>query len=136
VWICAKPSLNASKDKTQLAQSVNPLVQEGMKLIPSVTRVFDSSKDLFVYLQAYEQGQESIQPLFAFVTFYRGDKKVFETPPIQATEGINNRIKTVPLKFSFPLEKLVPGEYACQVTVLDPARGKAAFWQAPIMIAP
>ena len=70
----------------------------------------------------------------AFVTFYRGQEKAFETPAIQVSEGLNNRVKTVPLKFSFPLEKLQPGEYNCQVTVLDPKSQKAAFWQTPIMI--
>ena len=48
---------NASKDKGQ-AEAVNPLVQEGQKLIPSVTRVFSKSRDMYVYLQAYQQGVE------------------------------------------------------------------------------
>ena len=45
-----------------------------------------------------------------------------------------NRLKTVPLKFSLALNKLPPGRYDCQVTVLDPAGQKAAFWQAPIVL--
>src|SRR5262249_36117300 len=60
----------AGKDKVQAA---NPLVQDGLKLIPSVTRVFSKSKDMFVYLQAYERtATTSTQPLVAFVSFYRG----------------------------------------------------------------
>ena len=43
----------AGKDKTPTA---NPLVQDGQKLIPSVTRVFSRSRDMYVYLQAYERG--------------------------------------------------------------------------------
>ena len=31
----------------------NPLIQDGQKLIPSVTRVFSRSRDMYVYLQAY-----------------------------------------------------------------------------------
>jgi len=42
----------------------------------------------------------------------------------------------LPVKLSFPLGKLKPGEYDCEVTVLDPASRKAAFWQAPVMIIP
>ena len=38
------------------AETANPLVQDGQKLIPSVTRVFSKSRDIYVYLQAYEQG--------------------------------------------------------------------------------
>ena len=126
---------NAAKDKGQ-AESVNPLVQEGRKLIPSVTRVFRNGRDLYVYLQAYEQGAEAIQPLAAFVTFYRGQTKAFETAPILVAEGLNNRLKTMPIKFSLSLAKLNPGGYTCQVTVLNPSSQKAAFWQAPIVIVP
>src|SRR5262249_1027454 len=123
----------AGKDKEQIT---NPLVQDGQKLIPSVTRVFSKSRDLYVYLQAYEPAAESVQPLVAFVTFYRGRTKAFETPPLTVTEALPNRLKTVPLKFSIALAKLPPGRYNCQVTVLDPTARKAAFWQAPLMLVP
>jgi VWFA-related protein len=127
---------NAGKDKGQQAQLVNPLVQEGQQLIPSVTRVFSKSKDMYVFLQAYQPGAETVQPLMAFVTFYRGQAKVFETSPLVAREATAARLKTVPLKFSFPLDTFPPGEYVCQVTVIDPQNRKAAFWQAPVMLAP
>jgi VWFA-related protein len=126
---------NAAKDKGK-SEAVNPLVQDGQKLIPSVTRVFSKSRDMYVYLQAYEPAAPSIQPLIAFVTFYRGQTKAFETPPLSVTEGLDNRLKTVPLKFNFALEKLQAGKYDCQVTVLDPTSQKAAFWQAPVMLVP
>ena len=48
---------NASRTKTA-RKSANPLVQDGQKLIPSVTRVFSKDQDMYVYLQAYEQGAE------------------------------------------------------------------------------
>ena len=43
---------NANKDKkaSEVQQTVNPLVQEGQKLIPSVTRVFSKAKPMYVYL--------------------------------------------------------------------------------------
>ena len=48
---------NAAKTKDQEKEAtVNPLVQDGKKLIPSVTRVFSKGRDLYVYLQAYQQG--------------------------------------------------------------------------------
>jgi len=123
----------AGKDKTQ---SADPLVNEGQKLIPSVTRVFSKSRDMYVYLQAYERGATSTQPLVAFVTFYRGQAKAFETPPLPVTEGLDVKSKAVPLRFSLTLNKLQPGRYNCQVTVVDPSGQKAAFWQAPVMLVP
>src|SRR5581483_827531 len=126
---------NAAKDKGK-TESVDPLVQEGQRLIPSVTRVFRKSGDMYVYLQAYQQGVEKANPLVAFVTFYRGQIKAFETPPIEVTEALSNRLKTMPMKFSLALGKLPAGPYNCQVTVLDPTTQKAAFWQAPVMLIP
>jgi len=123
----------AGKDKDQVT---NPLVQDGQKLIPSVTRVFSRSRDMYIYLQAYEPTAQTVQPLIAFVTFYRGHIKAFETPPMKVTEGMSNRLKTVPLKFSLSLSKLPAGKYNCQVTVLDPTGQKASFWQAPVKLVP
>jgi len=126
---------NALKKKDQ-EETANPLVQGGQKLIPSVTRVFSQSRDIYVYLQAYEQGAPSFQPLIAFVSFYQAEKKAFETPPIEVTGGLNNHLKTMPLSFSIPLHQLTPGKYECQVTVLDPTGQKGAFWRAPVMLVP
>jgi VWFA-related protein len=121
------------KDKGLVA---NPLVQNGQKLLPNVTRVFSRSKDMYVYLQAYQPNATTAQPLVAFVTFYRGQTKAFETAPLPVSDAQANRLKTMPLKFVVSLGKLQPGRYNCQVTVLDPTGQKAAFWQAPIMLAP
>jgi len=124
---------NASKDKEKLTQVSNPLVHEGMKLIPSVTRVFSKAKDMYFYLQTYQQDSETVKPMFAF---YRGQDKVFETSPLGSVDAMTNRLKTIPLQLQFPLDKLEAGEYLCQVTVLDPKGEKAGFWQAPVMLVP
>lgn len=128
---------NAAKSKEQAKDNAaNPLVLNGQKLIPSVTRVFSTSRDLFVYLQAYEQGATAVQPLMAFVSFYQGKTKVFETQPMEVASGMPNSIKTMPLRFDVGLSQLPPGDYDCQVTVLDPSGGKSSFWQAPITLVP
>ncbi len=128
---------NASKDKTtQQAQQLNPLVHEGQKLIPSVTRVFSKARDMYVFLQAYQPGTEPARPLYSFVTFYKGQEKAFETKPLGIAEGLPNKLRTAPMQFAFALDALTPGEYLCQVTVLDPKGGKSAYWQAPVMVIP
>jgi len=128
---------NASKGKTAAAaDAANPMIADGQKLIPSVTRVFSKSRDMFVFLQAYERGAITTQPLVAFVTFYRGQTKAFETSPVAVTEGMDAKSKAVPLRFDLALDKLQPGEYNCQVTVLDTGGQKVAFWQAPVMLVP
>ena len=116
------------------AEAANPLVSEGQKLVPSVTRVFSRSRDLYVFLQAYQRSASTQQPLMAFVSFYRGDVKAFETAPLMVTSGFDAKTKAVPLRFSLPLETFAPGRYDCQVTVIDPTAEKIAFWRAPIVI--
>ncbi len=118
------------------ADAANPLVLDGQKLIPSVTRVFTKSRDLYVFLQAYERDATTARPLVAFVSFYQGQVKTFETPPLAVTQEFDTRAKAVPLRFSMSLEKLPPGQYDCQVTVLDPTAQRVAFWEAPIVLIP
>jgi hypothetical protein len=116
------------------AEAANPLVHDGQKLVPSVTRVFSKGRELFVFAQAYQRGATATQPLVAFVSFYRGDVKAFETAPMLVAEGLDAKTKAVPLRFSLPLESLATGRYDCQLTVIDPTGEKIAFWRAPIVI--
>jgi VWFA-related protein len=116
------------------ALTAHPLVFDGQKLIPSVTRVFSASRDMHVYLQAYERGATTTQPLVAYVSFYRDQDKVYETEPMAVTDGMDPRSKAVPVRLSVPLAGVPPGRYDCQVTVLEPNGQKAAFWRAPVVI--
>ena len=117
-------------------ESANPLLQEGQKLVPSVTRVFSKSRPVFVYFQAYEPGTAALEPLVAFVSLYSGQSKILETQAVKAAEGMNNRLRTVAMKFKLDLHTVPPGRYECQVSVLNPAGQKAAFWRAPIAVVP
>lgn len=126
---------NATKERDRAkVEAVNPLVQDGQKLIPSVTRVFSKARDMYVYLEAYDRASVSMEPLVAFVTFYQGQTKAFETPPLAVTDTPSPTSKAVDLRFSLSLSKLPPGEYNCQVTVVSPSGQKVAFWQAPVML--
>src|SRR4051812_1924283 len=116
------------------AEAANPLVHDGQKLVPSVTRVFSKGRDLYVFAQAYQRGATATQPLVAFVSFYRGETKAFETAPMMVSEGPDPKTKAVPLRFSVPLESFATGRYDCQVTVIDPTGEKIVFWRAPIVI--
>jgi hypothetical protein len=118
------------------ATATSPLVHDGQKLFPSVTRVFSVKRDLYIYLQAYERNATTTKPLVAFVSFYQGDVKVFETSPIPVVDGLHERSKAVPIRVSVPLQSLQPGRYECQVTILEPGTQKIAFWRAPVVMVP
>lgn len=149
-----------AKDRAK-DDAVNPLVEDGKKFIPSVTRVFGTGKHIYVYFQAYKQktqtqstalGQISSKakagagtgappensgdsPLFAFVTLYQGGKKLYETPPKSIVPNATDRLGTMPLRFDLGVDSLPRGEYDCQVTIVDPSTQKAGFWHAPILLA-
>ncbi|MGD0094902.1 MAG: VWA domain-containing protein [Terracidiphilus sp.] len=134
--------------------AANPLVQDGKKLIPSVTRVFSTGHPIYVYSQAYKQtpassmpattaGQSSMiardartpeQPLFAFVTLYQDGKKLYETPSKSIVPNSASRLGTTNLSFELRTDDLPRGTYDCQLTVVDPSSQKAAFWRAPILL--
>ena len=134
--IAMTDALYNSKRNTNAVEAANPLIIGGQKLIPSVTRVFSKSRDMFIYLQAYEREATATQPLVAYVTFYRGQLKAFETPPMVVTDGIDAKSKAVPMRFNLSLDQLQTGQYTCQITVLDTTGQKIAYWQAPIAIVP
>jgi hypothetical protein len=145
---------DAAKAKERAKEeAANPLVEDGKKLIPSVTRVFSTGHRIYVYFQAYKpaqpneqspanaqaanaQAQPNAPPLFAFVSLYQGGKKLFETPPESVVPSAASRLGTVGLSFDLGVDNLPRGSYDCQVTVVDPATEKAAFWRASISLVP
>jgi len=138
----------AKAKERQKEDSVNPLAQDGKKIIPSVTRVFSTARPMYVYLQAYKPPPVAIdpkdtkasaappQPVFAFVSLYLSGSKVFETPPAAVEPNPTSRLGITPLSFSVALDRLPPGTYDCQVTVIDPSNQKTNYWRAPILLVP
>jgi hypothetical protein len=128
--------------------AANPLVANGQKLIPSVTRVFNRDRQMFVYLQAYQHpaspasgsgptGASPVaaeHPFFAYVSLYHNQKLAMETAPIAVMPQAGTRLGIVPLNFQVSLGNLEAGSYQCQISVLDPAGNRAAFWQGTIMV--
>ncbi len=141
---------NTTHGKKQIENdSKNPLVQEGLKLIPSVTRVFNTGREMFVYLQAYDGSangtptptaaatpvpQKPASPLIAFVSLYQDGKRAFESAPLAATPDPGTRLGVTPFSFHLGLGDVAPGKYDCQISVLDPSGHRVAFWINPIML--
>jgi VWFA-related protein len=138
---------NATKGKDAAKNDdANPLVQEGMKLIPSVTRVFSVDRELYIYLQGYLGNNSSSanpsgaptkavsSPLVATVSFYQNRTKIMQAPAAVATALPGTRLGVVPLQFKISLGKLTPGQYECEVTVLDPTGQRASFWVGSLLL--
>lgn len=139
---------NTMKGKEQAKNdAANPLVNSDGKLIPSVTRTFRIDRNIEVFLQAYlgtDPASDGSSPskekstanpqVIAFVSLYRDGVKVLDSEPIQSSALAESRLGTVPIDLKVGIAKLSPGEYQCQVTVLDPSRNRAAFWQGPVAL--
>ena len=146
VWSNQREQLQAavgSATKQKKADAANPLVENGQKLIPSVTRVFRKDQNLYVYMEAYDP---ALQPasnsndkranLVASLSFMRGKTKAFETPPERLDELAPKRNNTLPIQFEVPLAKLPPGRYTAQVSVVDQLGRRFAFSRAQVVLLP
>ncbi len=139
---------NTMKGKEQAKNdAVNPLVNGEGKLIPSVTRTFRTDRNMEIFVQAYLGGASASNdssPLkektagnsqvIAFVSLYRDGMKVMDSEVVQASVLPQSRLGAVAIDLKVGIAKLDPGEYQCQMTVLDPSQNRAAFWQGPIAI--
>jgi VWFA-related protein len=115
------------------ATVAHPLLHDGLQLIPSVTRTFSASQPLFIYLQAYERDAEAVRPLVAFATFYRDGLPAVQTGPI-GVDAWDPKTRALPIRLALAAGQLTPGQYDCQVTVLDPGANRAAHWRTGILV--
>jgi len=147
---------NAARGKQAAKDdNANPLVQDGRKLIPSVTRVFHADRELYVFLQAYAGSTMAAtppasggtatpaagpapasSPLVAYVSFYREGKLAFTAAPVSVTPLPNSRLGVTPISFHVGLGALEQGSYEAQVTVLDGTQHRVAFWRGAMAIVP
>jgi VWFA-related protein len=133
VWGTQRQPVNsaigtAGSRKKDLA--ADPLIQDGQKLVPSVTRVFRKDQNLYVYLEVYDPASDPTAKrpdVNAVLTFYRGGKKAFESAPVHLSELAPNRSNALPVQFQVPLAKLPAGKYTCQVNLIDAQAKRFAF---------
>ncbi len=129
-----KEAVGTADKRVERAQKLHPLVSNGEKLIPSVTRVFRQSQTLYVYAEAYDPGVVERPDLRATLSFFHGAQKALETQPVAVRELLPSRRRTAAIRFQVPLAKLPPGTYTAQLTVIDSQARKFAFTRAPIVL--
>ncbi len=126
-----------SDKKLKKKSALHPLIQDGQKLIPSITRVFRRDQNLYVYFEVYYPAldpQDKTPSLAAGVSFFKGNGKVFESAAIRQVAP--SRPHTVSFQIQAPLAGFAPGEYLCQVNVVDELGRKFAFRRSPVVVAP
>ena len=106
----------------------NPLVRDGLELVPNLTHIVNRSQKVYFYYEVYEPAAEAGVPqLRTSLSFYRGKVKVFETPIVErASLDVADRRAAV-FQFEVPADSFTPGLYTCQVNIIDAVAGRFAF---------
>lgn len=134
VWSSQREPLAAavgSAEKEKKLLEMSPLVHDGQKLIPSITRTFRKDQNLYVYFEVY--GTNAVA---ASLSIFRGKTKAFESDPLRVTQLAPIRDETVPVHFQLPLKQLDPGRYTCQLNIVDEEGRKVTFARAPMVVMP
>ena len=122
----------------------NPLIDtSGQKLLPNVTRAFRPGQSLFVYFEVYDPGVPENPPpnarpasVAANIALFDGTKKVFETPQIRVNRLDEKRNNVLAVRLNTQIQGVIPGQYTCQVNVIDEFGRKFAFSRTALVVLP
>jgi hypothetical protein len=128
---------SADSDKRALAN--HPLIQNGQKTVPSITRVFRKDQTLFVYFEVYDPATDAASKtpsLSAQVELLQGARKALTSMPERQEKMTPNRPGVTSFSFQMPLAKLAAGQYTAQINVIDEAGKRFAFPRSAIVVLP
>jgi hypothetical protein len=110
-------------------RSGNPLVRDGVQLLPNLTHVVARDQKLFFYYEVYEPqaADGSALQLRTSLAFYRGKVKVYETAVVERTQVDAPDRHAAVFQFEVPPGAISPGFYTCQVNIIDAVAGRFAF---------
>ncbi len=124
VWSSQREPLAAAAgraDANRNRAALHPLVRDGAKLIPSVTRVFRRDQTLIAYAEIYGPSVSSDHPqpsVSAVVNLYRDGQLVCESEPAAVREHAARR-GSAALEVQLSLQDLPAGRYTAQFHVVD-----------------
>jgi VWFA-related protein len=104
----------------------SPLEFSGGRIVPSVTHVFTTRQQLYVFFQAYLPEKTRASNIRAGLVFFRGGQRHNETPLVEPA-AMDERTHSVSFRINLPLERLPPGGYTVQAVVVEDGGSLAAF---------
>jgi VWFA-related protein len=109
-------------------KTANPLVRDGIELVPNLTHIMSRDQKLYVYYEVYEPQTDAGRPQLATnLAFYRNGVKVLETPSVERDSIDALDRKAALFQFEVAANSLAPGLYTCQINLVDQIAGHAAF---------
>jgi VWFA-related protein len=122
------PVLSTQLQPAGKERTANPLVRDGVQLLPNLTRAVARNQSVYFYFEVYDPALADAAPdLRTSLAFYRGNVKVYETPVVERTKIDDVARKAVLFQLEVPASAFTPGNYTCQVNVIDAVAGKVAF---------
>jgi VWFA-related protein len=105
----------------------SPLDVAGERIVPSVTHIFTTQQQLYVFFQAYlPEKKTDGSSMRAGLVFSRDGRRVDETTLVPPSAWEQNT-RTASFRINVPLEKLSPGGYTVQAVVVEEGGELAAF---------
>jgi VWFA-related protein len=114
----------------------NPVVHDGQELVPNLPHVFRQNQDLYFLYEVYSPDQKPKTNVLTSIEFLNNGAKAFETPLIKATQINEPSRKAIVFQFDVPLSNFSPGQYTCQINVVDDTEGSFSFPRTAILIHP
>jgi hypothetical protein len=129
----------------QPSKQQSPLVRGGQEYVPNISHVFRQDQHLYLLYEVYAparekpadnapKGTKAGVSVLSSLELIQGATKVYETPLVQAkTINVEGR-DAVAMELDVPLDKLKPGQYLCQLNVIDDAGGSFAFPRFAVLV--
>ncbi|MFZ0662941.1 MAG: VWA domain-containing protein [Acidobacteriaceae bacterium] len=117
-------------------RDINPMVHDGEELVPNIPHVFRQNQHLYFLYEVYSPDKTPKTRVLTSIEFLKNGVKAFETPLIQATQLNEPNRKAIVFQFDVPLSSFQPGQYTCQVNVIDDTAGSFSFPRTAILIHP
>jgi len=137
-----KQQTAAAKNDHKLIQE-NPVIDNaGRRIVPNVTRVFRPRQNLFIYFEVYDPTMmpedsprnSRAASVSANLAFFDGIRRVKETPQARVTRLESKRDHVLAVRLATQFNDLKPGQYTCQINVIDELGRKFAFPRIPLVV--
>ena len=120
--------MSTQVQKAAVGRTDNPLVRDGVQLLPNLTRAVGRNQKVYFYYEVYDPAVTEQSPdVRTSLAFYRGGVKVFETPVVTRTAIDEPNRRAVVFQFEVPAEQFRPGTYTCQINIIDSIASTVAF---------
>jgi VWFA-related protein len=132
--------LASQRQPAAKSKQANPLVQDGQLWVPNVPHVFRQDGHLYLLYEVYSPDTKTADAkpqsprLLTSIEFLSGSTKVFETPLVEATKLTDPARNMIAFQFDVPLKDLKPGQYTCQVNVIDDRAGAFSFPRTAVLV--